>query len=140
MTQGQWRTEALKRFPELAAVVREADNPYALWIDLWCHFTEAYDSQATDLVARIYKYARWCSEQPRGKTAADDLLTCVATCFWEHIPTHPKALKDMPKWWTLKDVQTMRQIFSYLGGDDVYAEVLAQYDAKKSPRKRKRKA
>ena len=140
MSQELWRTEALKRFNELASIVREAENPYALWIDLWCHFTEAYDSGSTDLVGRIYQYARWCCDQPRGKTSADDLLTCVSVCFFEHIPTHPKALKDMPTWWTRDDVKTMRQIFSYLGGEAQYAEVLAQYDVQKPRRKRKRKA
>jgi hypothetical protein len=140
VSQEPWRIEALKRFPELAQEVREAETPYALWIDLWCHFTEAYDSDASDLIARIYTYARWCCEQPRGKTSADDLLTCVSVCFFEHIPTHPKALKDMPKWWTPEDVKTMKQIFSYLGGEAGYAEVLAQYERHKPRRRRKRKA
>lgn len=135
-----WQAEALKRFPEFEEGVREAENPYALWIDLWCRFTEAYDSDASELVARIYKYARWCCEQPRGKTSTDDLLTCVSVCFCEHIPTHPKALKDMPKWWTLQDVKAMKDVFSYLGGESLYTEVLAQFDAKKPRRKRKGKS
>ena len=46
----------------------------------------------------------WCCEQPRAKSAADDLLTCVAVSFYEHIPLHPKARDDMPRWWRAEDL------------------------------------
>ena len=46
----------------------------------------------------------------------------------------------MPNWWTLQDVKAMKNVFSYLGGEGLYTEVLAQFDAKKPRRKRKGKS
>jgi hypothetical protein len=140
MERARWQAEALARFPELAGDIRRAENPYQLWTDLHFAFDGAYDSGNPGMVRRIYEFARWCCEQPRGKAADDDLLTCVAVCFYEHIPTNPKALKDMPKWWKLKDVQLMKGIFSYLGGEALYAEVLSQFQGKRPRGKRRGKA
>jgi hypothetical protein len=38
------------------------------------------------LFKRILEYADWSLDQPAGKTANDDLGTCVYCCFIEHIP------------------------------------------------------
>jgi hypothetical protein len=54
----------------------------------------------------------------------------VATHFFENIPAHPRALEDMPKSWTIEDVRVMKEIFSYLVGDEGYAKVLARFGVK----------
>ena len=127
MTYPLWQAEAVSRFPDLAQELSETDSPYQLWFELTREFERAYDSNRPGRVAEIYAFAKWCCEQPRGQTAEDDLVTCVAVCFFEHIPTHPKALSDMPRWWTLGEVRTMRKTFSYFVGADGFEAILKQY-------------
>ena len=102
----QWRDKAVEMFPELTAALETAETPYLLWFDLWDAFEKAYDKTPKDesLIRRIYQYSDWCSQQPRRETAADDLLTCVAVCFYEHIPCSAKAREDMPRWFQPEDL------------------------------------
>jgi hypothetical protein len=127
MSNESWRDEAIRRFPDHALAFREAESPYAVWIDLWIAFQSAYDSGNAALVADIYAFAEWCGTQPRGASADDDLATCVNVCFVEHIPSHPKALEDMPRWFTLAEVERMQDTLSYIVGPEGYAKVLARY-------------
>jgi hypothetical protein len=124
----EWRSEALSRFPELRERADGLDTPYMVWIELQTLFERAYqEPRNEDLIERIYDYSAWCVDQPGGKTATDDLGTCVCVCFYEHIPTCEEAVKDMPRWWSREDVVGMERIFSYLVGDEGYARVLAQF-------------
>jgi hypothetical protein len=111
-----WRKTAKAMLPELARRVDEADNPYLLWFDIFYAFEQAYESKPRNesLIRRIYQYAYWSDQQPRGKTAHDDLLTIVGVCFYEHIPRHAKSRQDMPRWFTLKEFETAKAMFSYL--------------------------
>jgi hypothetical protein len=127
MKSDLWRDEAMRRFPDHAEQFRVADTPYAVWNDLWLVFVSAYDTGNLVLVAAVYAYAAWCGEQPRGVTAADDLSTCVNVCFTEHIPTSPKALADMPRWFSLADVKRCKDTLSYHVGADGYAKILECY-------------
>jgi hypothetical protein len=129
MNMGLWQEEALRRFSELSDRIREAESPYQLWDQLLFAFEDAYDSENTNLIAAIYGYARWCCEQPRGISANDDLATCVTVCFFEHIPDHPKALQDMPRWWSLEEVKAMKDVFSHHVGADGYARFVELYAA-----------
>jgi hypothetical protein len=101
-----WRDKAIGMFPELVSRFEGADSPYDFWLDLREAFNEAYDKTPPDesLIRRIYLYSDWCCEQPRATSAADDLLTCVSVSFYEHIPLHPKAREDMPRWWRAEDL------------------------------------
>lgn len=76
----------------------QADTPYLLWFELREAFERVYEESPRGelLIRRIYQYSDWCCSQPRGKTAEDNPLTCVAVCFYEHIPTHTAAREDMP--------------------------------------------
>jgi hypothetical protein len=82
----KWRQQAFERFPELRALLQKVKNPYAYWIELQFAFARAYRMGNIDLFKRILDYVDWSLEQPKGKTAADDLGTCVYCCFIEHIP------------------------------------------------------
>jgi hypothetical protein len=105
-----WRSEALSRFPELRERADELDTPYMVWIELQTLFERAYqEPRNEDLIERIYDYAAWCVDQPGGKTATDDLGTCVCV------------------WWSREHVVGMERIFSYLVGAEGYARVLAQF-------------
>jgi len=39
----------------------------------------------------------------------------------------PKTLRDMPRWWKLDDVVSMKPIFSYHAGVEGYAQILARF-------------
>jgi hypothetical protein len=146
-----WLQEAWSRFPELASEfemyeMELPDTPYMLWFELCSLFDKAYDEDNLDLVKRIYDYRLWCFEQPEGKTAEDDLGSCVAVCFYEHIPQHPKAMADMPRWFPREHVVDMKATFSYMVGEDRFQRILDVYDEhdrassnskKKSKKKRK---
>jgi hypothetical protein len=123
-----WREKAAEFFPELASVVREAADPYGLWTELWMKFEDAYGAPRNEsLIKRIYMYANWCVAQPRGKTAKDDLATCVTVCFHEHIPGHPEARKDMPRWFSLEDLQRMKETFCYHLSEVEFADLLQYF-------------
>jgi hypothetical protein len=109
-----WKQKAKELLPELVEAVEEADTPYLLWFELREAFERAYDRSPRNesLIRRIYQYSDWCVEQPGGRTADDDLLTCVAVCFYEHIPQHPEAREDMPRWWRAEDLKEP-SIFQY---------------------------
>jgi hypothetical protein len=112
-----WRETAFELLPELAEKITdpEIDTPYLLWFEICAAFDKAYEASPRDesLIGRIYRYADWCVAAPRGDTAADDLLTCTCVCFYEHIPRHPAARDDMPRWISYQDFVGSEQIFRY---------------------------
>jgi hypothetical protein len=124
----RWRAAAIERIPELREVIASAENIFALWIDLSMGFARAYQRKSYDkaLVAKIYSFADWCIQAPRGCLAERDPLTAVTVCFYEDIPTIPAARQDMPRWFTYEEVAENRAVFSYLIGDAEY-DKLVQY-------------
>jgi hypothetical protein len=132
MLDYDWGKEAFNRFPELIDRFDSVQSPYALWFELRDAFEEAYkDPRNEGLIARIYDYANWCCSQPEGKTAEDDLGTCVCTCFYEHIPELPAALEDMPRWFSQSDVLLMKEIFSYMVGEEGFQRILQAFNRRK---------
>jgi hypothetical protein len=119
-----WKQKAEEMFPELLARFEEASTPYLLWFVLRDVFERAYEQSPCDesLIRRIYQYSDWCVDQPQGRTAEDDLATCVAVCFYEHIPQHPGAREDMPRWWHAKDVSEP-SVFQYHLSDEEFHEL-----------------
>ncbi len=124
----EWMTEAHRRFGDREDVFEYVETPYSLWSNLRDVFKRAYDYPYKEADIRsIYEFADWSCRQPRGETAEDDLLTCVAICFYEHIPEVEAALKDLPRWFKLSEIMTMRQIFSYQVGDAGFERMLEAY-------------
>jgi hypothetical protein len=128
----KWKEQALSVFPELANDIQTTETPYALWLLLRTAFENAYGKTRNEtLIRRIYGYAKWCCQQPSGQTAADDLFTCVAVCFYEHIPENTTALADMPRWFSLAEVTDMKDIFTYHIGEKGFQEILKTYKKKR---------
>jgi len=119
-----WKQKAEEMFPELAGRFEEAATPYLLWFELREAFERAYEQSPCDesIIRRIYQYSDWCVAQPQGQTATDDLTTCVAVCFYEHIPKHPGARADMPRWWRAEDLREP-SIFQYHLSDEEFREL-----------------
>jgi len=122
-----WKIEAERCFPELKEQFPDWKNPYALWIELNNVFQNAYDSGDEELIRRIYGYADWCLSQPRGETADDDLLSCVAVCFYEHIPLHKAARDDMPRWFKLAEFLGMESTFRYHLSDEEFEQLKRRF-------------
>ena len=129
MGSNSWGLEATHRFPDLLDRLAGITAMYSLWNELSKIFKEAYGPPKNpDLISRIYAFARWCGDQPRGKTAEDDLLTCVSVCFLEEIPTMEAAIEDMPSWFTRAEVLNMKDTFSYHVGEVRFLKIIAAYD------------
>ncbi|MFM2295509.1 MAG: hypothetical protein RLZZ350_1922 [Verrucomicrobiota bacterium] len=106
-----WRYQALQLLPELKKVTESAENPYDLWLEVHMYFEEAYDEGNQDMVKRIYEYLWWTCAQPRNPKAENDLFTAAACCLIEHIPEHPKARKDMKRWWPRSKLLEYKSVF-----------------------------
>jgi len=124
----EWLEEAHRRFGHRDDVFEYVETPYSLWSNLSDVFKRAYDYPYKEVDIRaIYEYADWSCRQPRGETSEDDLLTCVAVCFYEHIPQIEAAVKDLPRWFKLSEIVTMKEIFIYMVGDSGFERILEAY-------------
>jgi hypothetical protein len=124
----KWRAEALKRLPELRHTIDEAWEIMALWLQIQSAFAKAYKSDPPNdsLISRIYDFADWCLDAPRGPDAGHDPMTSVCVAFYEDIPTIKVARDDMPRWFRYEDIVENKQIFSYQIGESEY-EKLVEY-------------
>jgi hypothetical protein len=103
-----WRREALQRLPECRQVIEAAENPMALWIELFGECQDAYKKQDDDLIRRFYDYARWCWQ-----SRIDDVVNAVACAFYEHLPTTPVLRRDMPRRFGRAVFKELRDVFCY---------------------------
>jgi hypothetical protein len=128
MLSEEWKTEALKRFPEVSKYESsEWDTPYSCWHSLLFLFEDAYrEPRNESLIKRIYDYFKWCLGQPGGDTAKDDLPT-IATLFLEEMPAISAAMEDMPRWIPYEAVQGSVEIFIYMVGEEGYKKILEVY-------------
>jgi hypothetical protein len=119
-----WRQKAYEMFPELVSRFENADTPYSLWFELQTVFEQAYDKTPRDegLIRRIYQYSDWCCKKSRRDTGVDDLPACVAVSFYVHIPLHPAAREDMPRWWRADDL-CEPSFFQYHLSDEQFSEL-----------------
>jgi hypothetical protein len=147
VTEAPWRAKARELVPELdkgCHPIAELEGPMMLWIELGMLFEDAYEAEPPneDLIRRIYELAFWCLEhgQRHPTDAGRDLPTCVAVAFLEHIPAHPEARADMPRWFTREEILHMRGIFSYLIGEDEYDRLIREQPLPVSNRQAKREA
>ena len=98
----------------------------ALWIELQFAFEKAYRADPPDeaMIARIYSFADWCVQAPRGPDAGHDPMTAVTVAFYEHIPNFKPAREDMPRWFRYSEVTNNWQVFSYHLGDEEFDALL----------------
>jgi hypothetical protein len=124
----EWLTEAHRRFGDRKDVFEYVETPYSLWSNLSDVFKRAYEyPYKEEDIRSIYEFADWSCRQPRGETSEDDLPTCIAVCFYEHIPQVEAAVKDLPRWFKLSEIMTMREIFSYHVGEAGFERMLEVY-------------
>ena len=122
-------SRAKEVFPELDFENNYIDNPYTLFQELVDLLHSEYDKNTLDRnnLKRIYDFAEWSCNLPRGETAKNDVLTAVAVSFLEHVPQHPGAFKDMPNWFKKSEIIKSKELFSYHIGEEKYNELLKLY-------------
>ena len=75
--------EVIRRFPEVIQDENE-DFPYSVMGSLVDWLGSLGPSELTpEVVRRVVEFTKWCEEQPRGETAADDLYTVLVVGFYE---------------------------------------------------------
>jgi len=125
-----WQLVALQMLPELRSEIETAKTPMSLWCEIVYAFDDAYDDPRNDdFIKRVYSYADWCVLQPAGETAEEHMPTCVAICFWEHVPANKAAREDMPRWVPFEDFVLNQHIFKYSLSDQEIEDLERVYAA-----------
>ena len=117
----------MRLLPEMEPVIQGAETPNLLWFELRSAFEATYNEEQPDdlLIARIYQFFDWCVDAPRSPLAKDDLLTCAIVSFLEHVPDHPRAREDMPRWLAYEEVAESESIFSYHLGRQGFLDLVS---------------
>lgn len=121
--------EVFRRFPEVEAFlfVCDEDLPYVLMgaiID-WLR-SVAKPSLPPAVVRRVVEFDRWCRTQPRGDTAADDILTIEAVGLLENLFDHDELLPLIPHLMSRDELVKGRAYFTHWVGADRYEAALQQ--------------
>src|SRR3954463_434351 len=106
-----WRKEAFERFPEFRTLLQEEKSAYGFLGALVLKLVEAHESADDGRIRRIYNYAKWCLEAPRGREASDDLPTIVTVSFYEHLPRQNIVRKDVGRWLQKEMIEGMKEVF-----------------------------
>lgn len=122
-----WRAAAFLLLPRLKPLIERSDHPWALWLKLRSLHQAAYRAIPADeeLIVGIFKYAFWSCSQKPGESAEDDLGTIVATSFFEHLPTDPRTLGDIPRWFLLEHIEHPNSVFRHHLSDDQWQQLLS---------------
>src|SRR5215217_5955871 len=94
----RWRKEAFDRLPELRRKLQEEKSAYGFFHEVVNALESAHLRREDDMIRRIYAYANWCLQAPRGKDSSDDMLTIMAVSFFESLPLHPVIRKNIGHW------------------------------------------
>lgn len=129
-----WREKAAEFLPEMLDEITSVESPMALWIELSLRLEDACDQNKpdNDLIARIYRFAFWCLEQPQTDSAQDDLSTAVAVAFIEDIPLNPKSSADLHRRLTLEEFDGLSSLFRYHLDEKQFAEFRREFIARKN--------
>lgn len=103
-----WRRQIIQRLPEFRPLAESAENPMALWIELFLPCEEACKRSDDDFVRRVYAAAHWFLESP-----SDDLTTAVVCAFYEHLPRSPILWEDLPRRMSPSEFRRIRPCWDY---------------------------
>ena len=114
-----WQEKALALLPSLRETIIDAENPMALWIDLYIELERAYENDPPDddLIANIFRYAHW-SEFEAGDN--DGVQTAASLAFYEHLPTHAGVRADLHNRITKDEFLKLKDLFRYFLEPDEY--------------------
>jgi len=123
--------EILQRFPEISGKIRDyADLPYVLMGCIADWLKKLRPEELTpELIGRISAFAKWCEEQPEGKTASSDIYTIYIVGFFENLFDSDTSRVLLPKLFSKEDfVRNEKYLKTWIGEED-YNKALKQYDA-----------
>jgi hypothetical protein len=114
-----WQEKGLELLPSLRETIVAAENPMALWIELYIELERAYEANQPDedLIANIFRYAHW-SEFEAGDD--EDVQTAASLAFYENLPTHARVSADLPNRITKAEFLKLKDLFRYLLEPDEY--------------------
>jgi len=113
--------EILRRFPELRNKVAEGEEalPYVLISRIveWLHTYEK--ALHPETIRRIRDFKKWCEDQPRGATAANDVYTIFVVGFYENLFAHEQTQKIVPYLVSKEDLeQSADYLISWVGKEN----------------------
>jgi hypothetical protein len=122
----RWRAVALECLPECRTLINRADRIMFFWTEVGHEFRKACEASPRndDFIRRVYQFAHWCEDAPRNNDAGRDPFTAVVVGFYEILPFDPLTREDMPRWWALGEVVSNKPVFSYLIGEEGFAELV----------------
>ena len=129
-----WREKAAEVLPELLEEITTAESPMNFWMEISLRLEDSYSlgTPNDDLIARIYKFAFWCLNQPQTNSPETDPSSAVAVSFIENIPLHPRTAEDAHRWLTIDDFEGFESLFRYHLEDDQYAKFRADFFTRKN--------
>jgi hypothetical protein len=113
--------EILRRFPEVRPSLSdgEEDLPYLMMghVASWAQRLSPTEIN-TEAIARVQAFIRWCEEQPRGETAADDILTVLVVGFYEKLFETEDTRALLPKFVAKEDfIKNAEYLKTWVGAE-----------------------
>jgi hypothetical protein len=123
--------EVLSRFPEVAAYVSDGDEdlPYLVvgYVAEWLR-SIAKPKLNRRVAQRVVDFDRWCMEQPRGESAADDVMTIEVVALREKLFEDDALLPLVPMLMSRDELEQSRHYLSTWVGSDRFEAALRMYD------------
>ena len=122
--------EILRRFPEIKSLCSDGDEELSYL--LMGYIVEWLDSIgksgfSEEIIQRVITFSEWCEEQPREKSASDDIWTIFIVGFYENLFQEKYTKILIPKLMPKADMIANRDYLTNWVGKDEYESVLKEY-------------
>jgi hypothetical protein len=123
--------ELLKRFPEMRHRLSQEDEelPYLLMNHLadWLKDMTP-DEVSPAILGRVAEFVRWCEDQPRAASAAEDLYTILLVGFYERLFASDSTRALVPHLIPHEDILRNADYLKQWVGPENYERALALYN------------
>ncbi len=107
-----WRRKAIEAVPELKGKLEKVASQMEAWIEIRMYFEGIRVEEESNKIRDILNYAQWCMSEEAGKLP-NDSSTAVCCAFYEHLPENQNNWGYFKKWFTPKEFETLKGVFSY---------------------------
>jgi hypothetical protein len=125
--------EVVRRFPEIVPQLCDGDEelPYLYFSQIAWWIGSLNPSEVSDdIIERISSFADWCSSQPEGEDASDDLGTILMVGLFESLGSSESGRKVLSRIWPVDYVLASREYLTQWLGSDDYERLLKEYKRK----------
>jgi hypothetical protein len=133
----RWRQEAFEKLPEFRTLLQKEKSAYGFLGMLVGELDQAHLQNDKELIERIYNYAKWCANAPRGKDSSDDLPTIATVSFYEDLPKYSEIRKAMGYWFSRKEIEFMKDTLMYHGTEEHFQEIVSSCEVAKFKKQKK---